>query len=116
KAKEAAQLKADGEALLNKAVADKKITAAAKPAWLKMYENDPESAKAAIEAMAPVAKITTTPTGTGGGNSEDRSEWDYDTYATKDPKALVAMAQSSHENHEDFKRIYKDRYGKDYKG
>ena len=46
------------KALLEKAIADKRITADTSAAWQKMLEDNFEAAKAAIEAIKPIEKLS----------------------------------------------------------
>jgi len=110
-------LKAKAEVLVDGAIAAKKITANLREAHIKLAMADYDSAKAALDAISPAERITTTATGAAGGaTTGDRKDWDYQKYAENDPKALMAMAQKDHPDHETFKALFKARYNKDYIG
>ena len=111
-----ADAKAKAEKLIAQAKADKKITdEAVAESWVKAAINDYEGTEKMIKAMPGVKKLETTSSG-AAAESTDRSKWTYENWVEKDGETLLAMADPSHEKHDTFKALFKDRYGAEYTG
>lgn len=81
------------ETLVNKAIADKKLTADKKESWKKLALSDYASTEAALNSMGVQKKdlnanLKDEEVETGG---EDRSKWTLTDYRQKDAKALEEM-------------------------
>ena len=98
--KEEERQSAEIEALLNKAILDKRITADTKEDWKETLESNFETGKRMLESLAPVKKPaihTPTPQATGNKTFEQLQD--------EDPEALARMER---EDPEAFQALYND--------
>lgn len=106
KANEAEQEKqnaihAKAEALVDGAIAAKKITADQKKTFLNLAKADYDNTKTALDKMQAVQPLSQQLEGdTNEPQAEDRSTWDWDTYMAKDKEALLAMADNEPKKYE----------------
>lgn len=98
------------KALLDKAVADKRITEAHRKSFEVKFAADHDATKAELEALTPVVSLKAeAPAGTAGAAvPKGREAWTYDEWATKDMKGLKAMMK---QNPEAFSALYVAKYG-----
>lgn len=89
RAERAANLATNVEALVDKAILDKKITADTKATYVKLATANFEDTKSILEGMASVEKVSDKLKGEARG--ENRKEWTLDDYITKDPEAYEKM-------------------------
>ena len=94
--------KARAEALVDKAIAEKKISAEKKDSFVALATADYENAKTALEALGPVPKLSAELQGKKTDKDEKRDDWDLDAWLEKDPEGLNAMAE---EDPEKFKKL-----------
>jgi ATP-dependent protease ClpP protease subunit len=105
--KESKEREANAE--IKAATDSKKITAAQHPFWKKQLLANFDEAKAALDSMPAMVKLSAEITGNNGGSSVDRSTWTYADYQEKDPKALEALAANDDAK---FMDLYNKHYGK----
>lgn len=74
-------------ALVDKAISDKKITADLKEKYVSLAKKDFDGTKVIIEAMQVVEKPEITP----GATSEGREKWTMEDWQEKDPNGLAEM-------------------------
>lgn len=111
-----AKLKAEQErtakidALVNGAVEDKKITADQVGTYKALAEANYEAAEKAIQGMSSVEALSGKiyQSAKGGKVDAARKDWDYATWAEKDPKGLMAMREDDDER---FEALYMAHYG-----
>ncbi|WP_417366880.1 ATP-dependent Clp protease proteolytic subunit [Flavobacterium beibuense] len=77
--------------LVDKAIADKKITAEQKDTYVKLGLQDPTSVKAVLDAMQPLEKPQPTAEATA---NKGREKWTLDDYLEKDPNALAELEKT----------------------
>lgn len=105
---QAANAKKEAEALVDKAILDKKITAEVKEKYVSLAEKDIDATKAILEAMPQVTKASA---GLDHGASADttgRENWTMEDYMSKDPEALATMMEKEPEK---FKTLEKNYFG-----
>lgn len=106
-AAEASAIKVKIDAVISDAEAKKKITAAQREFWEKALATDFEGAKATLESMPGVTKLSAETK--EEGNKEDRSKWTYADYQEKNPQALAALAKDDEPT---FNKLFEAHYGK----
>lgn len=86
--------KAEAEAAVNAAIADKRITADKKETFLKLFASDAELAKSTLEALKPV-NLTVIPGAEEAAaktkEQEDRKDWPFEKWLKEDSVGLSAM-------------------------
>lgn len=92
-------------ALVDQAIADKKITADVKATYVALATKDFESTKSIIEAMKPIEKPTLEPTGDNGS----REKWTMEDWQAQDPEGLKKMMV---EKPEAFQKLEAAYFGK----
>lgn len=107
KAKEDSERKASIDALLEKAIADKRITADTRSVWQNMLEANFEVASKAIEAIKPVEKLSDKVVSSEGGKATYNGKTFAELQET-DPDALERLER---ENPEAFKELFNAKYG-----
>lgn len=100
------------KAMLDKAIADKKVSPGERAHLEKLAAADFESVSAMIAAKPVISKVSTEVVSTSTA-AEDRSGWKYSDYQEKDPKALAAMASDDPTS---YKSLFRAHYGVDYTG
>lgn len=121
----AAQLRAtEVKSLIDKAIAEKRITEAHRKGFEAKFGADFEATKVELEAITPVPSIAgaaaAAPGATGTATDpaavaklDARKEWGYDDWATKDMKGLTAMMRSAKQEDRDrFVALYEAKYGR----
>lgn len=93
-AKQKAQTKA--EALVDKAIVEKKISADKKESMVALAIADYDNAKKMIDAMQVVPKLSSHLKG-GKEPLQNRDDWDLDAWLEKDPEGLDALADTEPE-------------------
>lgn len=88
-------LKINVEALVDKAIQDKKITADAKDRYIKLATANFEDTKAILDDMAGVEKVSSHIKGESKG--ESRKDWTLDDYLAKDPEAYEKLKSENPE-------------------
>ena len=101
-------VKANAEAMVDKAILDKKITADVKDKYVKLAENDMDNTKAILEAMQSVGKISGQ-LDPSASDMQGREKWTMEDYQEKDPEALATMMVNAPEK---FKKLETDYFGK----
>ena len=101
-------------ALVEKAIAERRITSGVKDNWVKLAVADFESTKSTLDSIAPAAKIgASIQTGSGGGSSAaaaaGRDAWDYDKWAEEDATGLRNMKANEPEKFEALKQALVDK-------
>ena len=102
--------KAIAEALVDKAITDKKITAQQKDSYMKLAEADFENTKAVLEAMPKVealSSVLNTSNGSHAGVDSSKASWTLEDWLDKDPKGLAEMEKS---NPEAFVKLNEEYY------
>lgn len=84
------QQEAKAEALVDRAIKEKKITADLKSDYVKLANTDFENTEKIINAMAGVTKASEELL-EDGPSSEGREKWTMEDYQAKDPNALLEM-------------------------
>lgn len=93
--------------ILAQAVADRKFPATQKLYYKTLLQNDFETGKLIIAGLNPVQRIADFVASTGHG--EDRTDWTWEDYQEKDPKALQMLETEAPEV---FARLFANHYGK----
>ncbi|MBS1940303.1 MAG: ATP-dependent Clp protease proteolytic subunit [Bacteroidetes bacterium] len=105
-----AQRKANVKAILDKAVAERKLTEAHRASFEAKFAAAYDATKAEVEALMPAPELAKE---TAGAKKEvqaaGRDAWTYDQWATADLKGLQAMMKK---NPDEFQRLYQAKYGK----
>ena len=102
------ELGAKIKSIVDKAIADKKITEDYRASFVAKLEANFDVASKEIEELKPVGKITAVITPEGDSNiPEERKSWTYADYQAKDEAALNAMPK---DHPEVFKALYKAQY------
>ena len=99
---QAERKKEKAEAIVDKAIAERRISANQKDAFVKMAIADPESAKTVLDGLTP-APVISASIKAGISNTEGREKWDYDKWATEDPAGLRMLKQNDPETFEGLK-------------
>lgn len=102
-----AQAEALAEALVNKAIAEKKITADLKDNYLGLAKADYKGTETILNAMQGVSKASDG-IETPGVQSTARDKWTLEDYQTKDPEALKEMMVNEPEK---FKKLEAEYFG-----
>ncbi len=102
---EAETRKAERDQLILKAVEDRKITAGQKEHFEKLFDADYESTKALLDSMPSVKRLADV-----DQKDEKRKDWSWKDYSQKDPAALQEMKDNDPEN---YKRLFKEEFGKE---
>ncbi|MBS1940876.1 MAG: ATP-dependent Clp protease proteolytic subunit [Bacteroidetes bacterium] len=105
-----AQRKANVKAILDKAVAERKLTEAHRASFEAKFAAAYDATKAEVEALVAAPELAKE---TAGAKKEaqaaGRDAWTYDQWATTDLKGLQAMMKK---NPDEFQRLYQAKYGK----
>lgn len=88
---QAANAKKDAEALVDKAILDKKITADVKEKYVSLAEKDIDSTKAILEAMPVISKASSGLDHGAAADTTGRENWTMEDYLEKAPSALNEM-------------------------
>lgn len=99
------------KSILDKAIAERKLTEKHRASYEAKFKSDFEATKAEVEALeaAPdVAGIVHAGKAEGKAVANGRADWNYDKWANKDEKGLKAMMT---EDPERFKALYVEHYG-----
>lgn len=109
--KAAKQTKA--EALVDKAIADKRIQASARDKWVRNALSDYGNTEELINGLPPMTKLTDSIQPENTGAAQDGSEkWDYEQWQKNDRAGLIAMIDKEPDR---FKKLFKAHYGYEYK-
>lgn len=106
--------KTEVKSILDKAIAERKLTEAHRAAYEAKFTAAFEATKAEVEGLtaAPeVAKEVTAGAAAAGAatsNAKGRENWDYKMWAEKDPKGLQAMMSSDKDK---FSALFQEHYG-----
>lgn len=103
KAEQAAQ----HDALINQAVADRRITAEQIPTWKALFESSPEAATTTLGSLKKPVSLTQMIENGGGSDATGSAEKDWDWYQKNNPNALGKMRQ---DNPTEFTRLYEAKY------
>lgn len=107
--KEKTEVEAKIKAVLDKAIADKRLTEDYRASFVAKLKGNYEAAVKEIEALKPVTQLSKEVAATtANGISAERKDWKYGDWAEKDAQGLQAMIK---ENPETFKALYKAEYG-----
>lgn len=108
-------LQREAEEVVDKAIADKKILVTNKSMYIEMYKGAPTATAKVLKDMAPVDKLSGKLNRENNGTPENRKDWDWEKYQSKDPKALLAMKDKDSEDYdpENFRRLFREKYGKE---
>lgn len=103
--------KAEVKSILDKAIADKRITEAHRASFLSKFSADFAATKAELEALVPAPSVAkeTRPEGGAATKPKGREDWTYAMWAEKDEKGLHKMMT---EEPDRFTALYEDHYGK----
>jgi hypothetical protein len=93
------QVKSKNEALVDKAISDKKITAADRDTWVGLAEGNYDNTKKALDGMTGFAKLSDT---IENSTSEDANLGDFEKYQAKWEKGELLSWEKN--NPEEFKR------------
>ena len=96
---------AEINAMVDKAIADKKITADVKDNYVALAQKDFDGTKAVIQALTPIQK----PTIDTGTSADGREKWTMEDWQEKDPEGLTEMMVK---NPTAFAVIEKNYFGK----
>lgn len=110
-----AQRKANVKAILDKAVAERKLTEAHRASFEAKFAAAYDATKAEVEALMPAPELAKevrqgAANKAHGKANTGRDAWTYDDWARKDEKGLLAMMKTDAEA---FKALYADRFGKE---
>lgn len=108
KAEKVAQRNADIKALVDKAIADKRITELHRKGFEAKFHVDFDATKAELEAIVPVATMAEVKT-EQAPKAEGRDGWDFDKWMQKDEKGLNALMKSDPAA---FQKLYEGKYGR----
>ncbi len=100
------------KAILDKAVAERKLTEAHRASYEAKFNADFSATKAEVEALAAapsIAAATSAGKAEGAADANGRENWDYKTYAEKDVKGLQALMTSDPAK---FTALYEAHYGR----
>ncbi|MCZ2393410.1 MAG: ATP-dependent Clp protease proteolytic subunit [Chitinophagales bacterium] len=92
------------EALLNGAIASKKIDAKEKEVYAKLAANDFESTQQILNGMQAVPKLSAHLGGSAEGGN--RKAWTLEDYMDKDPEALERLYKENPEAAADLEKVY----------
>lgn len=103
--------KAEVKSILDKAIAEKKLTEAHRASYEAKFTAAFDATKAEVEALAPAPSVAkeTRPEGGAAAKPKGREDWTYAKWAEKDEKGLRKMMA---EEPERFTALYEDHYGK----
>lgn len=105
-----AQRKANVKAILDKAVAERKLTEAHRASFEAKFAAAYDATKAEVEALVAAPELAKETAGTKKeAQAAGRDAWTYDQWATTDLKGLQAMMKK---NPDEFQRLYHAKYGK----
>jgi len=108
KTAQAANTKKDAEAMVDKAILDKKITADVKEKYVSLAERDLDGVKAILEAMPQVSKASSGLDHSSEADASGREKWTMEDFMTKAPDALATMMEKEPEK---FKKLEADYFG-----
>lgn len=108
--------KTEAKSILDKAIAERKLTEAHRAAYEVKFAASFDATKAEVEGLtaAPnvareVAAGAAAEAGAAGAVTKGRESWGYKEWAEKDPKGLQALMASDKDK---FTALYQDHYGK----
>lgn len=103
---------AETAAMVDKAIADKKITGDQRDTYIALAATGFDNVKTILDGMQPQVKLSSIPKG-GDANAGKTAGKSYKDLAKNDPAALAELKAN---NYEEFKALYKADFGKDYRG
>ena len=107
--------KSEVKVILDKAIAERRLTEAHRGAYEAKFSAAFDATKAEVEGLTPapeVAREVQAAAAAGGAataTAKGREAWDYAKWAEKDPAGLQAMMKSDKDK---FTALYQDHYGK----
>ena len=114
-----AQLKAMKNAnvkdILDIAEKEGRINAATRPAYEKLFDVDFTNAKTIVEALQPIAKLSSIPNPNGGNSTLSDGKYNGKTYSELFEKEPVVLKNLKDQNPDVFKSLYKAEFGVEYK-
>lgn len=108
---ETAATKTKAEALVQKAIDDKRIVAATKDKWVKNALADFDGTDELLKSLQPVAKLTDTIKQENAAGGEATDKWTYEDWQKNDPKGLAEKLTAGDET---VKKLFKAHYGYAY--
>ncbi len=101
--------KIEVKSILDKAIADRKLTESHRAAYEAKFTSAYEATKAEVESLTAAPEVAKEVTaGAAAASAKGREGWDYKVWAEKDPKGLQAMMSSDKDR---FSALYQEHYG-----
>lgn len=108
--------KAEVKTILDKAIAERKLTEAHRASYEAKFTAAFDATKAEVEALSPAPSVAKEVTAAGaaadagaaGATAKAREGWDYKQWAEKDPKGLQALMTSDKDK---FTALFQAHYG-----
>lgn len=101
--------------ILDAAEKEGRINAATRPAYEKLFDADFNNAKAIVDSLQPIVKLSQIPNPTGGNSTLSDGKYNGKTFSQLFETDAALLKNLKDQNPEVFKSLYKAEYGIDYK-